>query len=379
MRERVRARSRNHARGCEARALQSPARMIVVHGIDRFGKVDEVDGEYLVTRFHHLFLLPLVPIGSEWITKRDGDTIVGRVCRLSWKSVLAAYVRTWGVVMPAFLLAVASTGRTTLLFPATFIGALAMASLWSRKQRDPHELRRVAVQRPALGIALDPAQLPRDSVDILLPIVAERFEAVSGGRTAVEVAVHGASSEIQAAYAFVLLRLLSVTMHGIDAVNAHAVSLDLLRIHDVPATTDGPYRTMPTTAFAEPPLIAGYPLRPHCWYGVTATLASWVWCVHAMLTSHDLCFCGEEKSDFARAGVKKLAYESYPQWASQHAACPTGKQLAEYGGSVKDPWGEEYVIKCCDLPTGAVGIAVLSRGEDKREGTADDIKSWEQQ
>ena len=90
----------------------------------------------------------------------------------------------------------------------------------------------------------------------------------------------------------------------------------------------------------------------------------------------------EGKGDIARAGVKKLAYESYPQWASRPAntgKCPTVQQLAEYGGSVKDPFGEEYVIKCNDLPAGPVGIAVLSKGEDKREGTGDDIKSWDQQ
>ena len=55
------------------------------------------------------------------------------------------------------------------------------------------------------------------------------------------------------------------------------------------------------------------------------------------------------------------------------------QQLAEIGGTTKDPWGEDYIIKCNDLPAGAVGIAVMSKGEDKREGTGDDIKSWEQQ
>ena len=80
--------------------------------------------------------------------------------------------------------------------------------------------------------------------------------------------------------------------------------------------------------------------------------------------------------------MKKLAYESYPQWASRPdnaGKCPTIEPLAEYGGSIKDPFGEHYVIKCHDLPAGAVGIAVLSKGADKREGTGDDIKSWEQQ
>lgn len=88
------------------------------------------------------------------------------------------------------------------------------------------------------------------------------------------------------------------------------------------------------------------------------------------------------KEDIARSGVKKLAYESYPQWVSRPAntgKCPTIAQLAEYGGSLKDPWGAEYVIKCQNLPAGAKGIAVLSKGADGSEGTPDDLKSWDEQ
>lgn len=89
---------------------------------------------------------------------------------------------------------------------------------------------------------------------------------------------------------------------------------------------------------------------------------------------------GESKVDIARAGVNKLANSSYGLWISRPAnngKCPTIQQLAEIGGSVKDPWGNEYVIKCDNLPAGAVGIAVLSKGEDKTEGTGDDVKSWD--
>ena len=47
---------------------------------------------------------------------------------------------------------------------------------------------------------------------------------------------------------------------------------------------------------------------------------------------------------------------------------------------LKDPWGNPYIIKCGgDLPPGARGIAVMSKGEDGKEGTGDDFKSWEQQ
>ncbi len=87
------------------------------------------------------------------------------------------------------------------------------------------------------------------------------------------------------------------------------------------------------------------------------------------------------KDDIARAGAKKLAFESYPQWvmlSGNKGKCPTAAQLSEVGGAAKDPWDEEYVIKCTDLPAGAVGVAVFSKGEDKKADSADDLKSWDQ-
>ena len=91
----------------------------------------------------------------------------------------------------------------------------------------------------------------------------------------------------------------------------------------------------------------------------------------------------ESKGEVARSIAKKLAYEAYPQWSmkpSNQGKCPTTEDLAEYvnqKASFKDPWGNPYVIKCGgELPPGARGIAVLSKGEDGREGTKDDQVSW---
>jgi hypothetical protein len=359
--------------------VQSSARMVVLHGTARFGVVDEIDGEYLVTRFHHVFLLPLVPVGSEWVTRRDGHALYGRTCRLSWRSVFAGYVRMWGLVITIVALAMAAAGNFVVILPATFIGPLALASLQLRRLRDPAELRRVAVQRPALGIALDPALLPRDSADILLGVAHERFDVVSGGRTPVDVAVHGAASEVQAAYAFVILRLRAVTRRGIEAVNARLASEDLLRFRDTLAPTDGPYRTMQTPTLAEPPLLSGYALRARSWHGVIATLASWAACVAAFPPGCKVnCEYDAATIDLARAGVKKLVYESYPQWRSKPTTsrCPALQDLVYYGGSAKDPWGEEYIVLCNHAWADADGIAVFSKGEDGRVGTDDDINSW---
>ncbi len=93
-------------------------------------------------------------------------------------------------------------------------------------------------------------------------------------------------------------------------------------------------------------------------------------------------FCGMSKVDIAELTVKKYAFEAYPQWAGAHPArtCPTSlADLNEYMNNkdIKDPWGTPYKMYCGQtLPPGAKGLAVSSAGEDQKEGTEDDVKSW---
>ncbi len=92
---------------------------------------------------------------------------------------------------------------------------------------------------------------------------------------------------------------------------------------------------------------------------------------------------GESHVGIAKATVKKFAYEAYPSWSATHPekACPDKlEDLNEYmnGNDVNDPWGNPYRMYCGqNLPPGAKGLAVTSAGEDGKEGTPDDIKSWE--
>jgi hypothetical protein len=94
------------------------------------------------------------------------------------------------------------------------------------------------------------------------------------------------------------------------------------------------------------------------------------------------CF-GESKADIARAVVKKYAYEAYPQWSAVHPGQPCPRsldQLNEFMSSrdTKDPWGNRYRMFCLpDMPPGMRPIGVMSDGEDAKQGTQDDIKSWE--
>lgn len=92
----------------------------------------------------------------------------------------------------------------------------------------------------------------------------------------------------------------------------------------------------------------------------------------------------DSKIEIARAEAKKLAFEAYPQWVgkpSNTGKCPTADDLAEYvnkKAGFKDPWGNPYVVKCgSELPAGVRGAGVVSKGEDGREGTDDDLKTWE--
>ena len=89
------------------------------------------------------------------------------------------------------------------------------------------------------------------------------------------------------------------------------------------------------------------------------------------------------KVDIARATVKKYAFEAYPSWSAAHPdkSCPDKlEDLNEYMNNkdIKDPWGNPYKMFCgANLPAGAKGLAVQSSGEDGKDNTSDDIKSWE--
>ncbi len=92
----------------------------------------------------------------------------------------------------------------------------------------------------------------------------------------------------------------------------------------------------------------------------------------------------KSKEDTAGLMVKDYAYDAYTQWAGSHLtkACPDAlSDLNEYVNAkdTLDPWGKNYKMYCgSSLPAGVKGgIAVISMGPDGKEGTEDDIKSWE--
>ncbi|MBX3158717.1 MAG: prepilin-type N-terminal cleavage/methylation domain-containing protein [Deltaproteobacteria bacterium] len=94
---------------------------------------------------------------------------------------------------------------------------------------------------------------------------------------------------------------------------------------------------------------------------------------------------GESKVKIAKLAVDQYAKSDFPKWALAHndKGCPDSlldvlKYVGKTEEDLKDPWGTPYKMICGqgNLPAGASGIAVFSLGEDKTEGTPDDVKSW---
>jgi general secretion pathway protein G len=91
------------------------------------------------------------------------------------------------------------------------------------------------------------------------------------------------------------------------------------------------------------------------------------------------------KTDLMKVHVDKIATDWYNRWQLKtNEACP--KDLIEVARAVnateddtKDAWDTPLKFVCgseAGLPNGLT-FGVMSLGEDKKEGTADDIKSWE--
>ena len=92
---------------------------------------------------------------------------------------------------------------------------------------------------------------------------------------------------------------------------------------------------------------------------------------------------GESKIDTTKIKLKQYVFEAYPSWSAAHPdkACPDKlSDLNEYMNNtdVNDSWGHPIKSFCGPtLPPGAKGFAVMSAGEDGKDGTPDDLKSWE--
>jgi general secretion pathway protein G len=91
------------------------------------------------------------------------------------------------------------------------------------------------------------------------------------------------------------------------------------------------------------------------------------------------------KTDLMKIQVDKIATDWYNRWQLKtNEACPkdlleVARAVSASPDDVKDAWDSDFKFMCgseAGLPNGLT-FGVYSLGEDKKEGTADDIKSWE--
>ncbi|HUS29378.1 MAG TPA: hypothetical protein VMZ53_12755 [Kofleriaceae bacterium] len=113
--------------------------MIIIYGQRLYGAVDEQGGQYAVTKFAHIYYMPLFPVGSVWLTAPDR----GIPTPLNGKSVLAAYARTWGLVAGGALIVsgLSTSIIVSILGLVVLAASIATWKLWGKRATHDAQLR----------------------------------------------------------------------------------------------------------------------------------------------------------------------------------------------------------------------------------------------
>jgi general secretion pathway protein G len=92
---------------------------------------------------------------------------------------------------------------------------------------------------------------------------------------------------------------------------------------------------------------------------------------------------GDSKKKTTAIKLNQYANEAYPQWSANHPDKQCPEKLSDLNEQMnsKDPnesWGRPIKMLCGpNLPPGVKGLGVMSSGEDGKDGTEDDLKSWD--
>ena len=209
--------------------------MIIIWGTRNAGKVDHRDGQFAMTRFAHVYWLPLFPVSSIWVT---GDG-VGHTMKLSARSVFAGYARTWGLLLAGLGVA----GAIPLWAALAAVVSAGVSLSW----KDAHgaDAQRSDLNLAAYGTRCEPKLLPGELADALRQEANDRWALVSNGETPTDVAKFGTDDGRRAATAYGVLRLTALTLPPAQAAEAES---DAARIasgaRERPALGDGgPYRS----------------------------------------------------------------------------------------------------------------------------------------
>jgi hypothetical protein len=214
--------------------------MIVIYGTRHYGKVDSHEGQHQLTKFFHVYYVPLIPISTMWVTRTTENGFAGHDVKMSLRSVVAGYARVWGPVAAVGALA---TGSVAGAAAAVGAGAIAAWSWTWRSVRSARERRRSDFHLLAFGTRCDPLKMSETLASNLQAAIARRWAEVSEGSSPEDVARLGATSPAQAVLAYASLRLaarLAPSSHADDARAASERVLDAIK--DTPVLEGGPYR-----------------------------------------------------------------------------------------------------------------------------------------
>ena len=216
--------------------------MIVIYGTRFYGQIDSYGGERQLTKFFHIYYVPLVPVGTLWVTRALDRGYNGHAVQMNGRSVVAGYARVWG---PIGVIGAIATGGVGGFLAA---GAAAALSIWSwtwHSVRSARERRRSDFNRLAFGTRCDPLKMEDQLASVLQADVADRWAQVADGSTPEDVARLGAANPAQAVLAYASLRLAARLAPGDHARVAREASdriLDAIKDGDA-ALEGGPYRS----------------------------------------------------------------------------------------------------------------------------------------
>lgn len=216
--------------------------MIVIYGTRFYGEVDSYGGQRQLTKFFHIYYVPLVPVDTLWVTRDLDRGYSGHPVKMSGRSVLAGYARVWGPVAAIGAFIAGSVGG--LVAAGALIGLSAWTWTW-RSIRTAREQRRSDFHLLAFGTRCDPLHMSDELASSLQGHVAERWAEVAQGNSPEDVARLGATNPAQAVLAYASLRLAARLAPGDDARRSREASDRILdAVKDTPALDGGPYRSV---------------------------------------------------------------------------------------------------------------------------------------
>lgn len=166
---------------------------MIVFGVRQYGKVHACGPSYVATRFFHIWFVPLLPTESHLVFAEQGDQARGVSVPLSGPSVLAGYLRAWGLIGAAvmgFTLLTdlsphAEPSISSVLFKligASLMVAGAIVGFSLLGKLSPEEKQMRAVYSLYGSYPVDPAQIGPARLplrDLLMATVVERARGLA--------------------------------------------------------------------------------------------------------------------------------------------------------------------------------------------------------